>query len=157
VMAEGHWGRSLRMYMREYNHWSVLGMLCEYLPQPENRVTLADEQDQYGLPVARFDYSLCENDQAMTEYGKRILTEIWDGAGAQDTLTIDRYAHLVGGCRMGFTPEDSVVDSSCRAWGIPNLFVVDGSVFPTQGAANPALVIMAVADRVADLLKAKRV
>ena len=57
---------------------------------------------------------------------------------------------------MGFTPEASVVDSSCRAWGIPNLFVVDGSVFPTQGAANPALVIMAVADRTADLLRAKR-
>ena len=156
VLAEGHWGRSLREYMRDYNHWSVVGLLCEFLPQPENRVTLADEKDQYGLPVARFDYSLCENDQAMTEYGKRILAEIWDGAGAQDTLTIDRYAHLVGGCRMGFTPEASVVDSSCRAWGIPNLFVVDGSVFPTQGAANPALVIMAVADRVADLLRSKR-
>jgi choline dehydrogenase-like flavoprotein len=57
---------------------------------------------------------------------------------------------------MGFTPEDSVVDASHRAWGIDNLFVVDGSVMPTQGSANPALVIMALADRCADLLKAKR-
>ncbi len=156
VMAEGHWGVALREYMRDYNHWTVLGLLCEFLPQPENRVTLADERDGYGLPVARFDYSMCENDRAVAAYGKRILAEIWEGAGAEETLTIDRYAHLVGGCRMGFSPEDSVVDASCRAWGIPNLFVVDGSVFPTQGAANPALVIMAVADYVADLLKAKR-
>jgi choline dehydrogenase-like flavoprotein len=72
-------------------------------------------------------------------------------------MTIDRYAHLVGGARMGFTSGDSVVDSSHRVWGVPNLFLVDGSVFPTQGAANPALVIMALADRCADLLKNKRV
>ncbi len=57
---------------------------------------------------------------------------------------------------MGFTPEDSVIDSSHKAWGLENLYVVDGSVFPTQGAANPALPIMALADRCADLLKAKR-
>jgi choline dehydrogenase-like flavoprotein len=42
-------------------------------------------------------------------------------------------------------------------WGIDNLFVVDGSVLPTQGAANPALVIMALADRAAGLLAGKRV
>ena len=53
---------------------------------------------------------------------------------------------------MGFDPEDSVVDSNHRVWGVPNLFVVDGSVLPTQGAANPALVIMALADRCAELL-----
>jgi choline dehydrogenase-like flavoprotein len=69
-----------------------------------------------------------------------------------DTLTIDRYAHLVGGCRMGFSPDDSVVDSSHRVWGVDNLFVVDGSVMPTQGAANPALAIMALADRCAGLM-----
>jgi choline dehydrogenase-like flavoprotein len=57
---------------------------------------------------------------------------------------------------MGFTPEDSVVDSSHRAWDVENLFVVDGSVLPTQGAANPALPIMALADRCAGLLKTKR-
>ena len=77
------------------------------------------------------------------------MQEIWESAGAQDTLKIDRYAHLVGGCRMGFSPEDSVVDSSHRVWGVPNLFVGDGSVLPTQGSANPALVIMALADRLA--------
>ena len=54
-------------------------------------------------------------------------------------------------------PEDSVVDSSHRVWGVDNLFVVDGSVLPTQGAANPALVIMALADRCARLLAEKRV
>jgi choline dehydrogenase-like flavoprotein len=152
VLAEGHWGQSLREYMRDYNHWTVLGFLAEFLPLAENRVTLADEEDRFGVPVARFDYSLGENDRALTAYAKNVLAEIWAGTEAMDTLTIDRYAHLVGGARMGFSADDSVVDASHRVWGIDNLFVVDGSVMPTQGAANPALTIMALADRCAALL-----
>src|SRR5262249_46495061 len=109
-----------------------------------------------GIPVAAFSFSLCENDKANIAYATNVLREIWDGAGAQDQLKIDRYAHLVGGCRMGFGPEDSVVDSSHRVWGVPNLFVADGSVMPTQGAANPALTIMALSDRLAGLLRDKR-
>jgi choline dehydrogenase-like flavoprotein len=152
VTAEGHWGLGLREYMRDYNHWTVLGVLCELLPQAENRVTLAAQKDQYGLPIAAFSHSLCENDKKNIAYATNVMNQIWEGAGAQDTLKIDRYAHLVGGCRMGFTPDDSVVDASHRAWGIPNLFVCDGSVLPTEGSANPALVIMALADRLATLL-----
>jgi choline dehydrogenase-like flavoprotein len=157
VLAEGHWGQSLREYMRDYNHWTVLGVLCEFMPLPENRVTLSDVKDANGMPVAHFNYSQCENDKANVAYAKRILHEIWDGASAQDTLTIDRYAHLVGGARMGFSPADSVVDANHRVWDVDNLFVVDGSVFPTEGAANPALAIMALADRFAKLLTEGRV
>jgi choline dehydrogenase-like flavoprotein len=152
VTAEGHWGVALREYMRDYNHWTVLGVLCELLPQAENRVTLAAQKDRYGMPIATFQHSLCENDKKNIAYATKVMEEIWENAGAQDTLKIDRYAHLVGGCRMGFTPDDSVVDSSHRAWGVPNLFICDGSVFPTEGSANPALVIMALADRLATLL-----
>lgn len=157
ILAEGHWGQALREYMRDYNHWTVLGVLCELLPQAENRVTLSAVEDERGVPVANFSYSLCENDKENVAFATRTMERIWEAAGAQDTLTIDRYAHLVGGCRMGFSPEDSVVDASHRAWDVPNLFVCDGSVMPTQGSANPALVIMALADRLAGLLKAKRV
>jgi choline dehydrogenase-like flavoprotein len=157
VTAEGHWGSSLREYMRDWNHWTVLGVLCELLPQAENRVTLSSQKDAYGLPVATFQHSLCDNDKANIACATKVLQEIWANAGAQDTLKIDRYAHLVGGCRMGFTPADSVVDASHRVWGMPNLFVCDGSVLPTQGAANPALVIMALADRLAGLLEDKHI
>ncbi|MEZ5100308.1 MAG: GMC family oxidoreductase [Thermoleophilia bacterium] len=152
VLADGHWGAALREYMRDYNHWAVLGALCELLPRPDNRVTLADEVDRFGLPVARFDHSQSANDRACIAYAKRTLHRIWEAAGAQDVLAIDRYAHLVGGCRMGSSPDDSVVDRDHRAWGIPNLFVCDGSVMPTQGAANPALTIMALASRLAERL-----
>jgi choline dehydrogenase-like flavoprotein len=155
VLGDGHWGPQLREYMRDYNHWTVLGVLCEFLPQAENRVTLSSVKDDNGMPVANFTHSQCENDKRNVAFAKNVLHQIWHGAGAQDILTVDRDAHLVGGCRMGFGPDDSVVDSSHRAWDVPNLFVCDGSVFPTEGAANPALVIMALADRLAELLKRK--
>jgi choline dehydrogenase-like flavoprotein len=156
VLADGHWGPALREYMRDMNHWFTLGALSELLPLPDNRVTLADETDGHGLRVARMDYTQCDNDRANIAAAKATLHGIWDAAGAQDVLTIDRYAHLVGGCRMGSKPEESVVDATHRAWGVPNLYVADGSVMPTQGAANPALTIMALASRLAGLLARKR-
>ena len=44
----------------------------------------------------------------------------------------------------------SVVDADCRSWDIPNLWVCDGSVFPTVGGVNPSLTIQAIAIRTAD-------
>jgi choline dehydrogenase-like flavoprotein len=138
--------------MRDYNHWAVVGVLNELLPQPDNRVTLAGETDQRGVPIARFDHSLSDNDHANIDYSKRVLGDILDAAGAQDVLTIHRYAHLIGGARMGVSPADSVVDRNHRVWAVPNLYVADGSVCPTQGSANPALTIMALSSRLADHL-----
>jgi choline dehydrogenase-like flavoprotein len=155
VLADGHWGAALREYMRDYNHWAVLGVLCELLPQPNNRVTLADEKDSYGTRVARMDYTQCENDRANIAYAKDIMRAIWLEAEAQDVMTIDRYAHLIGGCRMGFSPADSVCDSDQRSWAVRNLFITDGSACPTQGGANPALTIMAMASRLAERLSAR--
>jgi choline dehydrogenase-like flavoprotein len=152
VVAEGHWGDVLREYMRDYVHWATLGVLCEFLPLPENRVTLADERDRHGLPVARFSYSQCDNDRKLMEAGQAKMTEILQAGGAEETVTIKRYAHLVGGCRMGSSREDGVVDRNLRSFAVPNLYVTDGSVLPTQGSANPALTIMALAARCADHL-----
>jgi len=149
VLADGHWGRALREYMRDYNHWATIGVLNELLPQPDNRILIADETDPYGLPVARMDYSLCDNDKANIDYSTQIITNILHAAGSQDVLTIHRYAHLVGGARMGASPDVSVIDANQRAWAVPNLFLADGSVCPTQGSANPALTIMALASRLA--------
>jgi choline dehydrogenase-like flavoprotein len=157
VLGHGHWGRALREYMRDYNHWYTLGILSELLPLPENRVTVAHGvTDQNGIPVARMDYSQCENDRKNIAFAEQTLHNIFEAAGAQDTLVTSRYAHLVGGCRMGSDPERSVVDSDHQAWGVPNLFVADGSVMATQGSANPALTIMALASRLAERLVLKR-
>ena len=152
VTAQGHWGPVLREYMRDYIHWANVGALCEFLPLPDNRVTLAGEKDRYGLPVARFSYSQCDNDRALLRAATEVMEEILTAAGATETITIRRNAHLVGGARMSADERSGVVDRWQRSWAIPNLLVTDGSVLPTQGSANPALTIMALAARVADHL-----
>jgi choline dehydrogenase-like flavoprotein len=138
--------------MADYPHWATLGALCEFLPQARNRVTLADESDRHGLPVAEFSHSRCANDEQLMTASRTVMEDILRAAGASEVMTIERYAHLVGGCRMSERPEDGVVDRDLRTHAIPNLFITDGSVLPTQGSANPALTIMALADRAAQQL-----
>jgi len=154
VAAQGHWGRALRDYMSDYVHWCTLGSLCEFLPQPGNRVTLDAEQDRYGLPVARFSYSQCDNDTQLLHAAQQVMEDILHAAGADEVITIQRFAHLVGGARMAADERHGVVDGTCRSFAVPNLYLTDGSVLPTQGSANPALTIMAVAARAAGLLRA---
>ncbi|HLH46275.1 MAG TPA: GMC oxidoreductase, partial [Acidimicrobiales bacterium] len=154
VAAQGHWGPDLRARMRDYVHWACLGALCEFLPRAQNRVTLAEHTDRHGLPVARFDYSQCDNDETLVKAAQKSMEEILHAAGADEVMTIKRYAHLVGGCRMAATREEGVVDGNLRTFAVPNLYVTDGSVMPTQGAANPALTIMALTARCADHLAA---
>jgi choline dehydrogenase-like flavoprotein len=149
VLADGHWGRALREYMRDYNHWATIGVLNELLPDPDNRITLAEETDPYGQPIARMDYTLTDNDKANIAWSTNVIKQILHGADAQDVLTIQRFAHLIGGARMGGSPQTSVVDANQRCWAVPNLFLADGSVCPTQGSANPALTIMAMSSRLA--------
>ncbi|MGA8465067.1 MAG: GMC family oxidoreductase [Trebonia sp.] len=154
VAAQGHWGARLRQYMSDYVHWSCLGALCEFLAQPGNRVTLAEEKDRYGLPVASFAYSQCDNDNQLMRAAQSVMEQILHSAGADEVITIDRYAHLVGGARMAADERRGVVDRNCRSFAVPNLYITDGSVLPTQGSANPALTIMAVAARAAGHLAA---
>jgi choline dehydrogenase-like flavoprotein len=155
VAAQGHWGASLREYMSDYVHWCCLGALCEFLPLAGNRVTLAEEKDRHGLPVARFDYSQCDNDRAQMKAAQSVMEDLLRAAGAGEVITIDRYAHLVGGARMARDEQHGVVNADCRSFAVPNLYITDGSVLPTQGSANPALTIMAVAARAADRLIAR--
>ncbi|MEP0892813.1 GMC family oxidoreductase [Leptolyngbya sp. FACHB-16] len=63
-----------------------------------------------------------------------------------------RVAHQVGTCRFGNDPKTSVLDINCRTHDIHNLYVVDGSFFPSSAAVNPALTIMANAIRVGEHL-----
>jgi choline dehydrogenase-like flavoprotein len=62
-------------------------------------------------------YSQCDNDRKNIAFAKQTLHEIFEAGHTQDVLLTDRYAHLVGGCRMGSEPERSVVGSDHRAWG----------------------------------------
>jgi cholesterol oxidase len=60
--------------------------------------------------------------------------------------------HPLGGCPMGATPNDGVVDPFGEAYGVPGLYVADGSVLPGPVGPNPSLTIAAFADRLSDRL-----
>ena len=82
------------------------------------------------------------------------MGEMLEAAGGRDLWTSDDTSHLLGGCRMGDDPKNSVVDADGRCWDVPNLWVCDGSLFPTSGGVNPSLTIQALACRIGDRIKA---
>ncbi len=152
MVARGAWGWGMRRVMMDYNHWTALGVLGEILPWEDNRVELADATDHFGLRVAKVTFKLHDNDKKVARFGVEKTTEIMYAAGAEEVVEEPRYAHLVGGARMGKDPHTSVTDSFGRTHDIPNLFVCDGSLLPTQGSANPGLTIQALAARTSDFL-----
>jgi choline dehydrogenase-like flavoprotein len=82
------------------------------------------------------------------------MTSALQAVDASDIWTqTDDTCHLNGTARMGDDPGRSVVNADCRSWDIPNLWICDGSVFPTVGGANPSLTIQAIACRTADRIR----
>ncbi len=155
ISSKKAWGWGLRREMMDYNHWAGFGLLGEILPWANNRVTLAEDKDKFGLPVAHVNFDLYENDKNMIKAGKNKTMEIMSAAGATEVVQEARYAHLVGAARMGSDPRSSVVDKFGRSHDIANLFICDGSIMPTQGSANPGLTIQSLAARTADYLIAQ--
>ncbi|MHB0913747.1 MAG: GMC family oxidoreductase [Armatimonadota bacterium] len=147
------WGRRLLDILDEYTHFALIGLVGEVLPSAGNRVTLADEKDGFGIPVAKIEYTKDANAKAMSADGVKLCEEIMRAGGARETFATDGSIHLLGTCRMGSDPATSVVDQWCRSHEVPNLFICDGSVFVTGGAVNPSLTIQAIATRTAEHIK----
>jgi choline dehydrogenase-like flavoprotein len=108
--------------------------------------------------VPRIAFSLRENEQAMIAHALDFMDASLEAVGAYNRWReTDDTCHLNGTARMGSDPATSVVDADCRSWDIPNLWICDGSVFPTVGGCNPSLTIQAIAcrtgDRIAELAR----
>jgi choline dehydrogenase-like flavoprotein len=151
----GLWGQALLDEMAAYNHTVGLKIVGEVLPDERNRVTLADERDDYGLRIPRVTFSYGRNDRVLIDHAIGFMDQSLDAIGVDDRwVERDDTCHLNGPARMGDDPRTSVVDADCRSWDIPNLWICDGSVFPTVGGVNPSLTIQAIACRTADRIKA---
>ncbi len=150
VTNEGVYGTRLRKWMAHYNHMAGLKIVGETMPQDENRVELAEETDALGLPLPKVTFSYCDNDKRLFRHAQAFMSQMLDAAGAQNLYETESTAHLMGGCRMGDDPRTSVVGSDGRSWDIDNLFVCDGSLFPTAGGVNPSMTIVANSLRIAD-------
>lgn len=144
------WGHELRRYLMNYNHMAGFKIVGEVEPEDANHVELADEEDSLGLKVPRVVFSYSENDRRLKRHARRMMRETLQAAGGHDIWASDGTAHLMGGCRMGFNPATSVMNADGRTWDISNLWICDGSLFPTGGGVNPSLTIQALACRVGD-------
>ena len=132
-------------------------MTCEDLPDARNFIELdASATDAFGVPAARMHYSVEENADRMLDHGIASATELLREAGAREISTTRVLPgagfHLMGTARMGSDPATSVVDSHCRTHDVPNLLIVDGSVFASAAAVNPTPTMQAIALRAADQL-----
>ncbi|HZK92204.1 MAG TPA: GMC family oxidoreductase [Stellaceae bacterium] len=150
----GLWGQKLRDEMEKYNHQAGVKLVGEVMPDERNRITLADETDEFGLKVARVTFSYGDNDKRLIRHAMQSMRDCVDAAGVRDLWDEnDDTCHLNGTARMGDDPRTSVVNADCRSWDIPNLWICDGSVFPTVGGVNPSLTIQAIALRTADRIR----
>jgi choline dehydrogenase-like flavoprotein len=131
----------------------------EMEPHPANRVTLSDERDEYGQPVAAVRHAPTTTDRRSLIELHRVLEEelrrteigrIEDLVGDEEPWPIDLDAsHHMGTTRMGLDPASSVVNADLRLHDVDNVYVTGGSVFPTSGCANPTYTIVALSIRLA--------
>jgi len=139
-------------------------LTSEDLPDPENRVAL----DKQGNIVLAYRPNNEEGHRRLIEKLKGLMTrqtrcgvhgyECHEGIFARSLdlgqrIPLAGVAHQNGTIRFGTDPRSSALDTYCRAHEVDNLYVVDGSFFPSSAAVNPALTIMANALRVADHLR----
>jgi choline dehydrogenase-like flavoprotein len=135
-----------------------LNAFGEELPNVENRVELASDKDELGMPLGRivhsFDADAAAVWNANFEEGMKIAKssgakEVWSARGAMPTI------HLMGGTIMGTRASNSVVNSYGQTHQIANLWVAGPGIFATAGASNPTYTIFALSLRGAEQLAAK--
>ncbi|HYZ84935.1 MAG TPA: GMC family oxidoreductase [Bryobacteraceae bacterium] len=147
-------GKPYKESIRErYPAFLVFSPYGEMLPNPQSYVDLDPEgRDKFGLPLARRHMHWSDNDMKIFNDMNRWSVEILKTAGAEILAVGDepRTNHELGGARMGSDPKTSVVDANCCTHDVRNLYVVDGSVFPSASEKNPTHTIMALAARTAD-------
>jgi choline dehydrogenase-like flavoprotein len=121
----------------------------EDLPRPENRVTL----NQDGQIKIDFTPNNVKPHSELTSLMEQHLKDLGFYLFWRKEMELAVAWHQVGTCRFGEDPTTNVLDLNCRTHDVENLYVVDASFFPSMGAMNPTLTIVANALRVADHLK----
>lgn len=155
------WGRGHHArFERVFGHAATAAVTCEDLPDERNHISLdTSAADRFGVPAARMTYQVEENAERMLDHGIDSARTLLQEAGATEVLVTRILPgagfHLMGTARMGSDPSTSVVDGDGRSHDVPNLYIVDGSVFASAAAVNPTPTMQAVALRTADRILAR--
>jgi choline dehydrogenase-like flavoprotein len=151
-------GPALADFMKRAKRgFTRITMFGEEMPNIENRIEVASDKDEYGMPLGRFIHTFDEAAVALWnanfEEGLKVAKatdakESWSARGNMPTI------HLFGGTIMGTGAGNSVVDSYGQTHEIGNLYVAGPGIFPTEGAPNPTYTIFALSLRGAERLAA---
>ena len=155
--------RTLLSRMGPGNAAARLTCRVEQAPDPDSRVTLQAERDALGVPRIDLHWRIRPEDHRAlrralellgAEIGYAGLGRLWTPeSDGSFTWRPASGGHHMGTTRMSADPADGVVDANCASHDVGNLYVAGSSVFPTSGAANPTLTIVALAHRLADHLR----
>lgn len=147
-------GDDLHAFMKQsVKHFASMTGVIEDLPLAENAVTLSDQLDGNGVPLARVTHSTHAKSKALwaaaLEEGKAVFeaagaTEVWTGPQAS--------MHIMGGTIMGDDPRSSVTNSYGQCHDIANLVIAGSGLFPTSAGVNPTYTIHALTARAGDYL-----
>jgi choline dehydrogenase-like flavoprotein len=145
---------------RRHPAWFEIHPFGEVLPYAHNRITVDPARlDRYGVPLLSIDYTIGENERKMTAHMADTVEEIVKAAGGvlvnynRGALDANGAAiHEHGTCRMGADPKRSALNAFGQMHEVKNVFVVDGSAFPTATEKNPTLTILALSWRATDHL-----
>ena len=149
---EERWGPAVhRLVEKTLGRAFDWGIGIEDLPSEENVVALDPAlTDSDGIAAPRIHYRIDDDARANLAWQIERAKEAHEAAGAVETVVTDWSQwgwHLLGTCRMGDDPATSVVDRFGQAHDVPNLYIVDGSVFVTSGPQPPTATIAANAHR----------
>jgi choline dehydrogenase-like flavoprotein len=156
------WGPGFHEGMRKRLGRSAMwGIIAEDLPDEANRVALDPAlEDADGIPAPKLIYRMSENSRRLLEFHLARARESLEAAGAYETVVAPLIRetgwHLLGTAKMGTDPRASVVDAWGRCHDHPNLYIFDGSIWPTSSGMNPTATIAALALRCAERLAAGR-
>ena len=154
------WGASYKAFLRRsFTRLVMLYVQGEALPYDDSVLDLDPRySDRHGMAALRVTRAAKRNEVRMARYmyqrGAAILlaagaTRVW---GRDTPVSVATMTHDVGGCRMGPSPDRSVTNRYGQVWGIPNLFIAGGAVFPSISGHNPTLTIWALAYWMADAI-----
>jgi choline dehydrogenase-like flavoprotein len=150
-----------------HQHFELYTRL-EQAPNPDSRVTLDTERDGLGVPRARLHWELTPLEKHSLrslywligqQFGAaglgrvRLMPYLQDPADETWPAFTSGGWHHIGATRMSDNPARGVVDSNCQVFGFANLFIAGASCFPTAGAVNPTLTLVALSLRLSDYLK----
>src|SRR5271170_4788961 len=153
------WGAEYKKMLSTYfTHTMTVLSHSSSLPQLGNSISLdPNVKDSWGLPAMRVTFDFHPDDVKTIKWAFTKQVEILEAAGATKTwasgITVEDNlpsTHLMGTCRMGNDPKQSVVDRYNRSHDVPNLLIVDGSSFVTAARQQPTATIQALAYRAAD-------